>query len=156
MKKSGCMIVVLLLCLLYSCSKEEIDGDWSDHIRLSTDKAEFPQQGGASRITTEGTFWWLESHFPSSEGGISLIDNPDVIVKEGKIKGWDNPNVIYDEGADMEIKEVEGGWFRIEKDTYTSLTIVTQPNTTGKDRWLDIRIQGGNYFTSLRVFQSAE
>ena len=149
------LLLVLPFCF-FSCDSEEVDGKWPDIIEFNTREATFDSDGGMQKITSKGDWWWILEYISINGESIHLMNDPEITVEMGKIKGWDNPNVIYDEGADMEIKKIEGPWYTITKDGFQTLIIETKPNDTNLPRSFILHIEAGNYFDYIQIFQSAE
>jgi len=157
MKKLLSLFVIGTVLTFISCDSDKLeDGRWSDIIKFNTKKAEFGKDGGSQTITSQGDWWWILDYISVGKEYIPLVNNPEIKIEKGKMKGWDNPNVIYDEGADEEIKKIEGPWYTITKDSYKSLIIETKKNETGLDRSFMLHIEAGNYFDYITVSQAAK
>lgn len=119
--------VFILISLLTSCGDNgnDIDGKWSDNIKLSTRSVEFDKGSNSATITTKNNKWWFSSI--STDG----IEEP----------------IHYEETV------YNSEWFTIEKTEEGKIIISVEENDSNKERQFRLILQNGNYFDYVSVKQ---
>ena len=131
------VVMVSIFSLLFSCSdKEEPIGKWDDIIKLSEKEVDFLAATDSVIITTQGTWWWVQS--------ISL---------NGKSYLYYDTAGIDLESDNYTIEEAE---FTVERRDATTLFVKMNANTSNKMRVLDITLEAGNYFDRVCIRQAAD
>lgn len=123
-----------LLFLVVSCSQSE--GKWDDNIGLSAHEVNFSSSKDSVIITTEGSWWWINS--------ISLNDS--------------TYSYYFNDDVDLEsdtfiIKEDD---FSIERRNKNTLFILMEENASSEERILKIWFQAGNYFDHVFITQATK
>jgi len=131
-------IIILLLgvLLMSSCSdKKNIDGKWSDIIKLSVKKVDFSAKADSVIITTKGDWWWI-----------------DEILFGDTIYSYNGRNDINLESDSYTIKE---DCFVVERRDKNTLFVKLNENDTGEKRVMTIGIEAGDYFDGVTINQAA-
>jgi len=111
-------------------------GKWPDNIKLSVKDVEFGRSADSIIITTKGNSWWID--------GISLIDTTYYFYNDESIDIFGNSF------------KIEKDFFIVEKLNKTKLSVTVNENTTGKERFMRLTFQAGDYFDYIRINQLAE
>ncbi len=130
------VILILAIFIFFSCSdKKDLDGDWSDNIKLSTKNVDFTALTDSVTITTEGEGWWIE--------GICFTDST---------YSYNNQDDINLASDSFSIKEDA---FTIERRDATTLFVKINENHSGMERIMSITFEYGDYFDHVTITQDA-
>ncbi len=126
-------ISAFIFILANSCAKTEITGLWDDIIKLSQKEVEVPAEKNSVLITTQGEWWW-----------ISDITFNDTLIDKGNIDTTQDNFII------------EHPEFSIERRNKTEIYIRMNENTSESPRILNIWLEAGDYFDSIKITQQAK
>lgn len=116
---------------LNSCKKNNMDGDWSDNIKLSQKSVQFNSTTNSITITTETTNWWLNR---------IALNGSDLDLENIKIH---NKNF-----------EITNPEFQINRKDGNKIIISVPENNSNNERTIIISLQNGNYYDGIIVNQS--
>jgi len=123
-------VLFIAIILLSACGK------WPDNIKLSAKNAVFGAKADSIIITTKGTSWWIDN--------ISINDTTYTFYNDDSI---DMLGVRYTLKKDC---------FIVEKRDKTTVFVKLDANTTGKERFMTITFEAGDYFDYVHIKQLAE
>lgn len=135
MKKNIIFKIVLLFSFLFlnnSCTKATPDGLWDDSIKLSQKEVTFSSGSNIVQINTQGEWWWITE----------VVFNETII----NIDATDTSQSSF---------IIETANFKINRQNATSLLIEMNENTTGSNNILNIGLEAGDYFDSIKITQLA-
>jgi hypothetical protein len=129
-------ILIIFALALFSCSKIDEKGKWSDNIHLSTKAAAFNAAGDSVTVTTGGSWWWVSS--------VGVI-NPGVDTT------W-----YYDfKGVNQGVSpySIKQACFDLERLDLHTLFIKVDANPNHAKRIISITLQAGDYGDGITITQ---
>ncbi len=111
-------------------------------INLERAESTVGAEGGIVTVRTERPDWWLE--------GVTEIHDGEKMPYRNN--GYEEIN-----GINTPYPEMTGDWYSIQKKEEYLIVFDIAPNTTGKERVVEVRIAGISLITTpIRVTQTAE
>lgn len=140
MYKNLIHLLLLLPFFLISCD-DEAPGKLIP-INLSPAASTVGAEGGIVTVRTDRLDWWLE--------GVTEIHDGEKMPYRNN--GYEEIN-----GINTPYPEMSGDWYTIQKKEEYLIVFDIEPNTTGKERVVEVRIAGISLITTpIRVTQTAE
>ena len=128
---------MVLVFILYSCSKKEINGVWSDNILLSKKSAEFNPLGDSITITTKGIGW-------------RIIDIAVISVDTLFFYNFSGINMM---ATNYVIKQ---NCFDVEHRDSNTLFIKIDANPFNVKRIIDVGLASGDYSSGVTITQKSK
>ena len=111
-------------------------------INLERAESTVGAEGGIVTVRTDRLDWWLE--------GVTEIHDGEKMPYRNN--GYEEIN-----GINTPYPEMSGDWYTIQKKEEYLIVFDIEPNTTGKERVVEVRIAGISLITTpIRVTQTAE